>query len=158
MILSPKNALLDDVDRAIVHELQRDARMPNARLAERVGIAQSTCIQRVRSLVDRGVITGFTATIDPVAVGLPLEVLISVTLRPGARDKLSPFGDEIRKQPEVLHTYFLGAAEDYLLHIAARDTQHVREFVLKHLSANPAVASTRTSLVFETHRNPLRLE
>lgn len=142
-------AELDDVDRALLGLLKDNARMTNARMAELVGIAPSTCVSRVRSLVDRGVITGFAASIDPVAVGLGLEALISVNIRAGARARIADFSSAIQRLPEVVQVFFLGGSEDFVIHLAARDTAHVRDFVVEHLSADPTVASTRTSLVFE---------
>ncbi|WP_430929543.1 Lrp/AsnC family transcriptional regulator [Plantibacter flavus] len=143
------SADLDDVDHALLRLLQENARMTNARMAELVGIAPSTCVARVRSLVDRGVITGFSARIDPVAVGLGLEALISVNIRAGARARIAEFSAGIRQLPEVVQVFFLGGSEDFVIHLAARDSAHIRDFVVEHLSADPTVASTRTSLVFD---------
>ena len=146
---------LDEVDHAIVGALQSNARITNAELAQTVGIAQSTCITRVRTLTQRGVITGFTAEVDPKALGLDLQVLISVTLRAGARSNLSAFSNEMRALPEVVQVFFLGGNEDFIVHLAVRDSAHVREFVLENLSNNPVVASTRTNMVFDHfHRGP----
>jgi len=149
--------ILDDVDRAIVEHLQINGRMTNAELADRVGIAASTCVARVRSLVSRRIITGFTATVDPAVMGMTLQVLVSVTIRSGARQRIAEFSEELRNQPEVLQLFFLGGVEDFILHLAARDADHVRDFVMEHLSAHPAVSSTRTSIVFNHHHNPVRL-
>src|ERR1700712_3206737 len=91
---------LDETDQKLVDLLRDNGRMPNSRLAELVGIAQSTCITRVRSLEERGVITGFTARVSPAALGLTLQALISVSIKAGARQSISAFGDEMRKQPE----------------------------------------------------------
>lgn len=147
---------LDDVDRKIIEELQSNGRITNAELADRVGVAASTCIARVRSLVSRKIITGFTASVDPRAMGLDLEVLVSVTVRSGARQRITELSDELRAQPEVMQLFFLGGVEDFIIHLAARDSDHVRDFVVEHLSAHPAVSSTRTSIVFSHHQNPLR--
>ena len=152
------DAELDDVDRRIVEELQSNGRITNAELAERVGVAASTCIARVRGLVSRKVITGFTATVDPRAMGLDLEVLVSVTVRSGARQRISELSEELRALPEVMQLFFLGGVEDFIIHLAARDSDHVRDFVMEHLSAHPAVSSTRTSIVFSHHQNPIRAE
>jgi len=149
---------LDDVDRKIVDELQANGRITNAELADRVGVAASTCIARVRSLVSRKVITGFTATVDPRAIGLELEVLVSVTVRSGARQRITELSDELRALPEVMQLFFLGGVEDFIIHLAVRDSDHVRDFVVEHLSAHPAVSSTRTSIVFSHHQNPVRME
>ncbi|MCU1480016.1 MAG: Lrp/AsnC family transcriptional regulator [Subtercola sp.] len=140
---------LDDIDTQLVALLRANGRMPNSRLAEAVGIAQSTCITRVRSLEDRGVITGYTARTSPAALGLSLQALISVSIRSGARRGIAAFSTEIRALPEVVELFFLGGAEDFVIHVATRDSDHLREFVVSNLSAHLSVASTRTSIVFE---------
>lgn len=144
---------LDDVDRILLAQLQADARMTNSRLAQAAGIAESTCVVRVRSLVSRGVITRFTAEVNPKALGLGLQALISVNIRPGARTQIPAFREEIRVMPRVVQVFFLGGAEDFIIHLLAEDSDDVRDFVVENLSANPAVASTRTSMVFEHHYN-----
>lgn len=148
---------LDETDSILVAALQDDGRMPNSRLAELAGIAPSTCVARVRSLVDRGVITGFHAEVDPAALGWGLQALISVGIRSGARQRITEFADELRALPEVVQLFFLGGAEDFIVHVAARDSEQVREFVLERLSANPVVATTRTSLVFDHHHTGVRV-
>ncbi|CAB4556971.1 MAG: winged helix-turn-helix transcriptional regulator [Actinobacteria bacterium] len=147
---------LDEIDHELLRLLTQNSRMTNADLAAAVGIAQSTCITRVRSLVSRGVISGFTANVDPAAVGLSSQVLISVTLRAGARSHLADFMKEMRNLPEVIQVFFLGGSEDFIVHLAVRDNDHVREFVLENLSSNATVASTRTNMVFEHfHKGPV---
>lgn len=146
----------DETDQRILDALRADARIPNSRLAEIAGIAPSTCIARVRALVDRGVIAGFTTLVSPAARGLTLEALISVSIRAGARQRIPEFHADMRNIPEVVQLFFLAGSEDFVLHVAVADTVALREFVLEHLSAHPAVASTRTSLVFQhdTHGMP----
>lgn len=146
---------LDSVDRQIIDALQLNGRITNAELAERVGVAASTCIARVRSLVSRKIITGFTADVSPGQMGLGLEVLVNVAVDSAARGRLSELTEEIKQLPGVLQVFFLAGAEDFLIHLAARDTEDVRVFVTDHLSSNPAFSSTRTSLVFSHHRNPV---
>jgi DNA-binding Lrp family transcriptional regulator len=143
--------VLDAIDRQIVALLHENARMPNVDLARTVGISPSTCLARVRSLRERGVITRYTAEINPAALGFTLQALVSVRIRPGARHLMEQISDELRMQPEVAQLFFLGGSEDFLIHVRVRDSDHVRQFVLKNLSANPAVALTETHLVFEHH-------
>jgi DNA-binding Lrp family transcriptional regulator len=146
---------LDEIDLDLIRLLQQNARITNADLAAAVGIAQSTCITRVRSLVARGVIAGFSANVEPAQLGLGTQVLISVTLRAGARAHLSDFMQQMRERPEVIQVFFLGGSEDFIVHLAVRDSDSVREFVLENLSNNATVASTRTNLVFEHfHKGP----
>lgn len=142
-------AELDDVDRRILALLHADARMPNSALAESVGIAPSTCHGRVRRLQEVGVIRGFHADIDPAAIGLPLQAMIAVTLQAGARGKIRTFVQQIRKRPQVIDVYFLAGADDFIIHVAARDTDDLRSFVVDNLNADADVAGTQTSLIFE---------
>ncbi|MCU1406205.1 MAG: AsnC family transcriptional regulator [Glaciihabitans sp.] len=146
--------LLDDLDLRIIDILRADGRISNSALAEAVGVAPSTAHVRLRSLIDRGVITGFLASIDQRSLGLSLQAIIGVTLRPGARqESITRFSEEVRKLPQVLQVFFLGGSDDFIVHIAVRDSSAIREFVVEHLSAQPSVASTRTSIVFDYHRN-----
>jgi DNA-binding Lrp family transcriptional regulator len=140
---------LDAVDRKILSLLHADARITNNALAEAAGIAPSTCHGRVRRLVDLGVIRGFYTDVDPVAVGLPLQAMISVTLQSNARGKIRSFIQQIRTRRQVMDVYFLAGADDFILHVAARDTEDLRSFVVENLNADADVAGTQTSLIFE---------
>ncbi|MCI2959444.1 Lrp/AsnC family transcriptional regulator [Agromyces atrinae] len=144
-------AVLDDIDRDIIARLHENARISNVELASAVGLSPSSCLARVRSLRERGIIIRYTAEIDPRALGFSLQALVSVRIRPGARHLMGQISDELRQQPEVAQLFFLGGAEDFLIHVRVRDADHVRRFVLDNLSANPAVALTETNLVFEHH-------
>ena len=139
---------LDDIDRHIVRELARDARIANNALAERVGIAPSTCLGRVRSLRERGVIRGYHADVDPAALGRPLQAMIAVRLQSHARSRIRGFVAEVAGLPEVLNVFFLAGKDDFLLHVAAASTSSLRDFV-ETLSSNGDVSYTETSLIFE---------
>jgi DNA-binding Lrp family transcriptional regulator len=140
---------LDAVDRKILTLLHADARITNNALAEAVGVAPSTCHGRVRRLVDLGVIRGFYTDVDPIAVGLPLQAMISVNLQSNARGKIRSFIHQIRTRRQVMDVYFLAGADDFILHVAARDTEDLRSFVVENLNADADVAGTQTSLIFE---------
>ena len=150
--LPPKNVRavdIDDTDRRILTALHSDARISNSALADVVGIAASTCHGRVRRLQDLGVIRGFYADIDPAAIGLSLQAMISVSLQANARGKIDSFIQNIRRRPQVMDVYFLAGADDFILHVAARDTDDLRSFVVQNLNADADVAGTQTSLIFE---------
>ena len=118
---------IDHIDRRILTALHADARMSNSALAELVGIAPSTCHGRVRRL----------------------QAMISVTLQSNARAKIRSFIQQIRRNPQVMDVYFLAGADDFILHVAARDTEDLRSFVVENLNADADVAGTQTSLIFE---------
>jgi DNA-binding Lrp family transcriptional regulator len=144
-----RTADLDDVDRRILAALHADARISNSALADAVGIAPSTCHGRVRRLQDLGVIRGFYTDIDPSAIGLSLQAMISVSLQSNARGKIGTFIQQIRRKPQVMDVYFLAGADDFIIHVAARDTDDLRSFVVENLNADADVAGTQTSLIFE---------
>ena len=144
-----RHVTLDAVDAVLVAELERDARMPNNALAAAAGIAPSTCLGRVRSLVERGVIRGFHAEIDPAAIGRGLQAMISVRLQPNARKHIHKLADQLTEPDAVLDVYFIAGADDFLIHVATPDTETLRHFVVDNLSSHPAVASTETILIFE---------
>lgn len=147
-------AELDELDERMVEILERDGRITNADLAAALDIAPSTAHARMRALLDRGVIRGFHASVDHNRLGRGLQAIVGVTLRPGARhDSIVQFADEVRRLPEVLQLFFVGGVDDFLVHIAVEGSSDVRRFVVDHLSAQQSVASTRTSIIFEYHRN-----
>lgn len=146
---------LDDIDQRIVAALRSHGRLPNNALADKVGVAASTCLTRLRGLVDRGVIAGFHAEVDPAWLGRPIQAMIAVRLRGDARSAINEFSDRLAGMPEVLNVYFLAGADDFHVHVAARDTDDLRAFVVDNLSSAPEVALTETNLIFEHKRGRL---
>ena len=147
---------LDETDLEILRELSANGRISNAELAEKLAIAPSTSLMRVRRLVEQGVISSFSAEVSPEAIGLELQALISVTLRAGARANLASFMKTMQEHPQVIQVFFLGGQEDFMVHVAVENSEAVREFVLEQLSNNPYVANTRTNLVFDHfHKGPI---
>jgi DNA-binding Lrp family transcriptional regulator len=140
---------IDAVDGAILEHLAADARIANNALADAVGVAASTCLGRVRALRERGVIRGFHADIDPSAVGRPIQAMIAVRMQAHARSHITEFAATVSALPEVLNLFFLAGADDFLVHVAARNTENLRDFVVVNLSGNPDVALTETNLIFE---------
>ena len=150
----PNYPQLDAIDRAILEHLSVDARLPNNRLAEKVGLAPSTCLARVRALREAGVVRGFHAEIDLGALGRPLQAMIAVRLAVHAREQIEDFTRSVRALPGVLSVFHITGVTDYLIWVAAADAQDLREFVVDHLATHPAVAHAETSLIYEHRRGP----
>jgi DNA-binding Lrp family transcriptional regulator len=140
---------LDEIDLAMLRALEADGRISNKDLADAVGIAPSTCHARMRLLRERGVLRGFSADVDPKALGRGLQAIISVRLQAAARARLGRFARAIAQRPEVQDVYLLGGSDDLLVHVAVEDSDALRQFVIEHLSTRQEVAHTQTSLVFE---------
>ena len=152
----PKDPLpeLDSIDNALLEALSGDARMTNQALAERVGVAPSTALARLRGLRANGVIKGFHTEVDLAALGRPLQALIAVRLGVHAREQIDAFSEAIVEVPGVLMVFHLTGVTDYLVWVAAADAQDLREFVVDHLASHPSVAHAETSLIYEHRRGP----
>ncbi|MDE2307239.1 MAG: Lrp/AsnC family transcriptional regulator [Xanthomonadaceae bacterium] len=144
---------LDRTDFAILRELRKNARLPNKTLAERIGVAPSTALERVRRLREGGAIQGFHAEIQPRAVGIELQAMISVRLARHARADLDAFHTYLLTLREVLSFYHVAGANDYLVHVAVHDSDHLRDFALDAFTTRPEVAHIETSLIFNFYRN-----
>ncbi|MBY8849246.1 Lrp/AsnC family transcriptional regulator [Saccharothrix sp. MB29] len=140
---------MDSVDVAIVQELQKDARLPNKDLADRVNVAASTCVVRHRALRDRGVITGYHAEVDLTAVGRPVQAMIAVRVRPHTRAIVEPFMEYVLSLPEVLAMSHVAGPEDFLVHVAVADTAHLQRLVLDRFTTRREVSEVQTNLLFE---------
>ncbi len=149
---------LDAVDRQIIDTLVADARITNRDLADAVGIAPSTALMRTRALMERGAIEGFEAKLNLASIGRAVQALIAVRLRAHDRDQIDTFTGRVPQLPEVLSTFHTSGSVDYLLHIAVRDTDALRDWVLDNLTTDPVVGHTETTLVFKHmpgHTGPL---
>jgi DNA-binding Lrp family transcriptional regulator len=143
---------MDELDSAIVQELQRDARQTNRELARRLGIAPSTCLERVRLLRARGVIRGYHAEVDPAALNRKVEAFVSARLRPLNRDVIESFKAALITLPEVVAVYVLAGDEDFLVHVTAQDLDHLHAFLIDRLSQRREVVTFRSQIVFQSAR------
>lgn len=143
---------LDRIDARLIAALQNNARLSNKELAARVGLAPSSCLERVRRLLREGILRGFHAEVDPGALGITLQALVSVRLKQHSRDLAAAFRAHVDGLREVVALYHTAGENDYLLQVAVRDVDHLRNFTLDRLTARDEVAHVETSLVFEHAR------
>ena len=143
---------IDSVDRRILALLAQDARIPNNTLAEAVGLAPSSCLNRVRRLVERGVLRGFHADVDLEALERGLEAMITVRLRLHQREHVDAFRDHAISLPETVDVFYVTGSEDFLVHLAVRDQHHLREVIDNQITTRPEIGRTATSLVLEHRR------
>ena len=146
---APNNVRLDRLDEQILWELIRDARIPNNVLAAKLHVAPSTTLTRMKALREKGILQSTHATVDLGALGLPIQAIIAVRLRPHARFEIQTYGARLIERPHVLSVFFLAGADDFLVHVACTSPQQLRDFVTLHLSKDGNIASTQTNLVFE---------
>ena len=109
---------MDELDSAIVAALQSDGRRSNRDLAQMLGVAPSTTLERVRALRTRGVITGIHASTDMAKMGRPVKGMVTVRLRPQSREIVQGFRDFVIGLPETLQVFVTTGAEDLLVLVA----------------------------------------
>jgi DNA-binding Lrp family transcriptional regulator len=146
---------MDELDSAIVAALQNDGRRSNRDLAQMLGVAPSTTLERVRALRARGVITGIHASIDMAKIGRPVKAMITVRLRPQSREIVQGFRDFVIALPETLQVFVTTGAEDLQVLVAVASTEALRDLVLDSLTKRREVAGIRTEVVFDHLQNHL---
>ena len=136
---------LDDIDRKIIGELQRNCRLTSQELADRVGLSASPRARRVRILEENGAIKGYVAVIDQAKVGLPVNVFASVKLERQREEELDTFSHAIARWPEVADCYLMTGQRDYLLRIVVRDLEAYERFLKEKLTRLTCIASIESS-------------
>jgi DNA-binding Lrp family transcriptional regulator len=143
--MAERQRALDSVDRRIIAELGQDARLSIRSLAERVHISRTAANTRLTRLIDDGVITGFTATVDREALGLPLTAIVIVKVD-SAWQSVS---EELASLPFVERVQALSGDIDILLTVSAPDHDALSETILRRIRNIPGVASTRSYIILE---------
>lgn len=141
----PRPPELDAIDRRILEIIQNEGRIPNAELAERVGLSPSPCWRRVRALEEAEVIRGYVTVVDPQAIGLPVNVFAMVTLERQIESALEHFESEINRRPEVMECYLMTGDFDYLLRVVVPDLSAYERFLMDHLTRVEGIASIKSS-------------
>lgn len=141
---------LDEFDRKILAILGRDGRVTFTELALQVGLSKTPCQQRVKRLVDSGLIVGFRAIVDPAKVGLDHVAFTEVKLSDTREEALKEFNAAVRRIPEVEECHMIASSFDYLLKVRTPDIRRYRIVLGEKISSLPHVASTSTFVAMET--------
>jgi Lrp/AsnC family leucine-responsive transcriptional regulator len=137
---------MDELDRKILRELQREGRISHQELGDKIGLSASPCARRIRKLEADGYITGYTAAIDETRLGFAFNVFISVRLDRQIDDRLVVFEEEVARCPEIVDCWLMTGSSDYLLRIAVRDLEEFEHFLTRRLTKLPGVASLESSI------------
>ncbi|KUJ69476.1 AsnC family transcriptional regulator [Streptomyces albus subsp. albus] len=137
------------MDLHILRLLQNDARTTYRDLAAEVGIAPSTCLDRVNRLRRAGVILGYELRIDPARLGRGLQALLLVQVRPHRRDLIGPFVERVRALPETRALFHLTGPDDYLIQVAVTGAADLQRLVIDEFTSHREVARVETRLIFQ---------
>jgi Lrp/AsnC family leucine-responsive transcriptional regulator len=141
--------VLDRTDKRILEVLQKDGRIANNELAERVSLSPSPCLRRVRALEAAGVIREYAAILDPVCLGLGLLAFVSVKLKKEGKMPIEQFARAVESWPEVVACYATTGDMDYLLRVQVEDLEHYSRFMMDRLLKLPSVIDSRSSFALE---------
>ncbi|HPF72097.1 MAG: Lrp/AsnC family transcriptional regulator [Rhodanobacteraceae bacterium] len=145
---------MDKTDIALLAELQRNGRISNTELAEKVRLSPSACLRRVQKLEADGVIAGYMAQLDPIRLGLGLQAFVRVQLTAHDGDAIERFVERIERWDEVVACYALTGDMDYLLQIVVADLDHFSQVLLDRLLKSGGVGDVNTSFVLRTVKPP----
>ncbi|WP_291056985.1 Lrp/AsnC family transcriptional regulator [Herbiconiux sp.] len=145
--------VLDELDTAILRELQTDARRTNRDIAAAVGVSPTTALDRTRALRERGVIRGASLDVDLPSIGRGVQAMIAVRIRPPSRTNIEGFRNWVSELPDTLGVFVTSGNEDFLVHVAVADNESLYAFVIDRLTERPEVADVRTSVVYEHLQN-----
>ena len=151
-------AALDRIDRAILAALAKNARLSNKELAADLGLAQSSCLERVRRLIRDRVLRGFHADIDLGAIGIGLEAMVTIELARHSKSTYGTLREHLIQLPEVLGLFHVAGRHDFLVHLATRDVTHLRDFVVEKIAVRKEVGRVESNIVFEHVRTRGPLE
>ncbi|MYN14131.1 winged helix-turn-helix transcriptional regulator [Pusillimonas sp. TS35] len=140
---------LDATDRRILAELQRDASLSNVELARRIHLSPSPCLARVKALEAAGIISRYVALVDAPALGLGLNVFISISLKSQDKQALADFERRITAHDEVMECYLMTGNADYLIRVAVADIAALEHFILEHLTSIPGIDKIRSSFALK---------
>jgi Lrp/AsnC family leucine-responsive transcriptional regulator len=139
---------LDPYDRRILETLQREGRITNQELADRIGLSPSPCLRRVRALEESGVIAGYRAQLDPKALGLDLMALLSISMDRHTPERFAAFESAVADMPEVLECLLItGREADYQLKVIVRDMDHYQHLLLTRITRIEGVTGVHSSFV-----------
>ena len=150
MKTTPLAVDMDEFDRKILAALRKDGRITFTELAQRVGLSKTPCQQRVRRLLESGLIVGFRAIVDPVKLGLDHVAFAEVKLSDTRETALREFNAAVRQIPEVEECHMIASSFDYLLKVRTPDIRRYRIVLGEKISSLPHVASTSTFVAMET--------
>lgn len=141
---------LDTVDIKILQILQDNGRISNLELAERVFLSPSSCLRRVKSLEENGVISHYCAIVDAVQVGIEVDAFIQVTMRRDVEQWHEAFSSAIQEWPEVVGSYIITGDANYLLRVRTRTLRDFSDFVVERLYKTVGVLEIRSNMVLKT--------
>ena len=148
-----QNLKLDKIDHAILKHLQKEGRISNSDLSNNVGLSQSACLRRVKSLEDQDVIERYVAIVNQAAAKLPQNVFVQITVEKQTKEKLAEFEKQVKECPQIMECYLMSGDSDYMLRLAVSDASDYERLHMDVLTALPGVSQIKSSFALRTVKN-----
>ena len=149
---------LDKIDKQILQELQKNARISNIELADKVNLSPTPCARRVKQLEEAGIIKSHRTILDPEVLGLSLTAMVSITMDKHTTDRFEKFEETAAQLPEVMECYVVtGQDSDFLIKVLVKDMRHYEEFLLRRLTKIEGVTGVHSSFVLRQAINKHQL-
>lgn len=143
---------IDRIDIAIIAALQNNARLSNKELSAQIGLAPSSCLERVRTLTQNGALLGFHAHVSTGALGIGQEALVAIRMGKHSRDAFRRLWAHLKSLPEVLSMFLLTGVNDLQVVVAVRDIDHLRSLITDQIATRPEVDHCETAVIYEQYR------
>ncbi|MCK5042375.1 MAG: Lrp/AsnC family transcriptional regulator [Sphingomonadales bacterium] len=136
---------LDNIDRAILNNLQNDGRLSNVELSKLVGLSESACLRRVKNLEENDIIGKYVMLMNQAAAGKPDNVFVQVTLNSQQQETLLKFEDAVKHVPEVMECYLMSGDQDYMLRVVVKDARDYERIHMTVLTSLPEVSRIKSN-------------
>src|SRR5688572_28069773 len=139
---------LDRIDKRILEELQKNGRLSNLELADKVGLSASPCLRRVKQLEEAGLINGYVGLLNASKLGLKLMALVQISMDRHTPDRFEHFEAAVKTYPQILECILItGQSADYQLKVRVKDMEEYQDFLLNHLTRIAGVTDVHSSFV-----------
>ena len=146
---------IDAIDAQILTILYKNADITNKELSTQIGVAPSTCLERVKRLKINGIIKNAFIDVNLKNMGGNIEAIAAIRLQPYSEDIVNQLRDDLLKLPEIISLYHMGGNFDYFIHMSVKDSEHLRQFVFNAITSRDEVTNVETSLIFEHSRSTI---
>lgn len=145
-------SIIDNYDKKILKELQKDSSISNANLAKKINLSPSACLSRTKNLRDKGIIKSYSTTLDEAKLGFEVTAIVLVNLSPLNRENIHSFLDSVKMYPQIQECYTLTGNHDYMLKIIAKNMKDYHNFIIDSLMNNNVISGIETNLIMNTEK------
>lgn len=146
-------ANLDNIDKILLNNLQKNGRITNVELAENAGISAPPCLRRLKLMENKNIITGYHADINPTSLGYFFRAICIVSLKCQSSVEVKKFLDSVSKSENIRSCFSTSGNENFILTIVAKNLQDYERILKKEIQSNKALSSVKTYITLNKHKD-----